>query len=59
MRKLEVFSLFAEKDVIHGGRAVGRRQDVARVRVSEQVDLLLLQKNICTRTIESVADIHK
>ena len=44
MRKLEVFSLFAEEDVIHGGRAVGRRQDVARVRVSEQVDLLLLQK---------------
>lgn len=53
MRKLEVLALLAEEDVVHGGRAVGRRQDVARVRVSEQVDLLLLQKKTTT---ESVTD---
>ena len=43
MRELEVVTLAAEEDVVDGGAAVGRRQDVARVSVAEQVDLFLLK----------------
>ena len=43
MRELEVVTLAAEEDVVDGGAAVGRRQDVARVGVAEQVDLFLLK----------------
>ena len=43
MRELEVVTLAAEEDVVDGGAAVGRRQDVARVGVTEQVDLFLLK----------------
>jgi len=45
MSELEVLTLASEEDVVNGGAAVGRRQNVARVRVSEQVDLFLLHKN--------------
>ena len=45
MRKLKVLTLAAEEDVIDGSAAVGRRQDVARVSVTKQINLFLLESN--------------
>ena len=54
MSELEVLAFFAEEDVIDGGRAVRRRQDVPGVSVAKEVDLLLLKK---TKSFKKTLDL--